>query len=476
MKPQRFVTGAIIALALAAVGGCESTQIASGESALILRAGQDALQRAQDQRPSDPESYRTAIEYLEGAVRADQSNADARIGLGDAYFGLAHASDLGRADNYRHASDAYEAAASLARNQRSVDVEASARSSRARAQMALHELGTPVGASETAFLAAAISEYERAAALEPTAERYFDLADAYIEADRPTEADQAFTSGLGLAPDAEARAAALVAQAGVRETLGYPPQTVLGMLEEAMTAAPASAEVRVGLGKAYFGQSRFDQAAEQFRWVTDNLGAIDEDARAGESEARAEAYYYLSVIGLLGAPDVAAVDAAIANARAADRIGGGQFRYRRQVCLAHIMRGGASVSEGDIAEWCRGNDTPEGQLLSGMAHLRRAQHVSNVQYAANREAWLDQLRAARSDFTRGLDLASGLSGQARMLDWPDISEPLPTADLLEFGRAVIIEGCSNPLAEPDFQSEAPMEAVAGFFRRYRVFACRVSSQ
>ena len=245
----------------------------------------------------------------------------------------------------------------------------------------------------------------------------------------------------------------------VRETLGYPADAVLAMLEEAMNAAPDSAAVRVGLGEAYFNQSRLAQAEEQFRWVVDHPGAAGA-SRPGGTSPRAEAFYYLSVINTLGSPSAGQLNAAVADAREADRIGGGAFRYRRQACLAHIMRGGDSVTDGDVAEWCQGNDTPEGRLLSGMAHLRIAQHVPNVQYTDNRERWLDELRAARSEFTRGASLVAGLSPQERVLQWPGMPAPLPVADLLAFGGSVIIAGCSDPLAEPDFASEASTESIA----------------
>ncbi len=194
----------------------------------------------------------------------------------------------------------------------------------------------------------------------------------------------------------------------------------------------------------------------------------------GQPNPTAEAYYYLSVLDTLGSPSARALASAVSNAEAAVRAGGGDGRYRRQACVAHIMRG-EDPAEGvdlnsDLGEWCTGNaSTPEGLLLRAMSSLRLAQYAQN---AGNERSWEQHLRSARSDFQQG----AGLAPSSARLDWPG-RPALSMKDLLRFGDAVIYEGCSRRIPQtPDFTPEASSVAdLAAFYRSYRVFACRLQS-
>jgi hypothetical protein len=187
---------------------------------------------------------------------------------------------------------------------------------------------------------------------------------------------------------------------------------------------------------------------------------------SGGVSYQGEAYYYLSLLGL--SDPARNWEDVVRNAALAVQAGGGQFRHRALVCLAHIGRGGPDVRDGRDAVACEVDATPAGELLRGMYFIRQAQLVYTPQAAFDtpvRQRWLVALRSAQSAFDRGLALNPGV---ATLADWPSLpAETARVEDMLRYGK-YIVDFCSSAAAPSN-----PGVDGRAFFERHSALNCRV---
>jgi tetratricopeptide (TPR) repeat protein len=474
------------AFAFAGVAACETPSTSPGARAsaepactLATRArSSDALRliledadRALAEKSTA--GYERAIDRYRSAGADSRYRLNAYTGLGNAYLGLATAGAGSQTDNYRNASACFLQASALAS---AGEAKAAAHDGRAEALMALHTLAVPPPQGADRYIVAAIAEYDDAVDANATATRRFNLGRAYLQDNRRDDAARQFELGVSLAPQGRQRAEALVALADIVGA-GVPPAAeaddrALQALVDAVAADSTYTMARAKLGARFFERSNFSRARAELTPVVDPNAQVD-------ASARAEANYYLSVIDSLDSTSNTSLESAVTRAEEAVRLGGGVPRFRRQACLAYIVRGRPTSGDdpmgrlvADLANRCQGDVSPEGRLLSGMSYLRLAQYPNA---AGNSTTALTRFRSARTEFEQGLAAApTGGRVESRMLAWPG-QRAISVRDLLEFGTRVIVEQCVN--VEPNraaFPLETPgvgMGDLGGYYSAYRVFAC-----
>jgi hypothetical protein len=140
--------------------------------------------------------------------------------------------------------------------------------------------------------------------------------------------------------------------------------------------------------------------------------------------------------------------------------------HRNHACLAHIVRGGKSVTDDGMSNWCAASDgSSEGLLLRGMFYLRAAQFASPSLRPTLRDS-------AQFAFNQGLNVNAARSGPAAepTFAWPGAPKPPSIQVLLDFGKAVVV-GCGSQQTALTPLSAADASAAEGFFTFYRVFDC-----
>ncbi len=469
MGRQRVAMGTVAVLALVVAAGCTTT---SGSTPPA--AGGSALLTAARNATNDADKITLYRQVLAG----DAGNAEANTALGDIYIRQANSGSADRVGSLCSAQASYAAAAQGA----SGATRANALTRRADALLGLNQAGAQACAgtqdfrNNAAFRDGAIAQYQAAIAADGAPARHFALASAYTNAGMLEQADAAYTAGLGAGAAGAERAAGLAAQASVRSRLpGYSPEQIRATLEEAAAAGSSSPQVNLSLGEIYLSQRDLGQARQAFERVRAS-GATA--AGPGQANPTAEAYYYLSVIDTLDAPNAAKMAAAVQNADAAIDNGGRSARYQRQACLSYIMRGQVAV-EGDdavayadaLTENCAAaSGSPDELLLRAFSTLRLAQYNA----AAGQEArWRERLTSARSDLSAAVQATQNLSDSGRSLTLPG-RQPLWIADLQDYGARVInvcfgVPADPNDPFTPDRSARADIE---GFYRDYRLNICR----
>jgi hypothetical protein len=452
-----------------AAAGCELAPRARASTALRLNLDDADRELA----AMTSAGYERAIDRYRAAGADPAQALRAYTGLGEAYLGLGRAGTGSQSDNYRNASACFGRAAAAASGGAA---KATAHEGRAEALLALHTLGVAPRQGETDFLDAAILDYDAAVKAQETAARRFALGQAYLTDNRRGDAAREFERGVELAPAGRERAEALVLLADIVGA-GTPPASedddrALQALRQAVTADATYLSARAKLGERYFERSNYDSARTELNQVITSTGQIDPSARA-------DAYYYMSVMASLSGTNASSLQSAIDWAEEAVRVGGGVPRYRRQACLAHIVRGRPTSGDNplttlatNLSNQCTGDISPEGRLLSGMSYLRLAQYPNS---AGNSSQALTRFRSARTEFEQGLAAApTGGRAESRYVDWPG-QRAISVRDLLEFGTRVIVEQCVN--IEPN-RATFPLETsgigmgdIGTFYTAYRVFAC-----
>ncbi|HEX5006497.1 MAG TPA: hypothetical protein VFV70_05255, partial [Hyphomonadaceae bacterium] len=259
---------------------------------------------------------------------------------------------------------------------------------------------------------------------------------------------------------AATKAAFLITLADVQGQQPNRVEDVRKTLLDALAADPASVGSRVELAKNYFTQSVFGEAEKHFLQVVSSTGGATGAPPPGQTRFKADAYYYLSLIKARGG---AASKEAVDYADMAVRVGGSESPYREQACVAHILRGGPSVTDSNSI-WCAGSDQPEGLLLRGMFYLRHAQYAPATAKSISRDA-------AKFAFEQGLREAARGAPKPLSFTWPGASATPPAVrDLLEYGTGVV-EGCAGLSAQVDL-TQAQYDAASSFYQFYRVNDCK----
>lgn len=409
----------------------------------------------------DSPAAQRAVALYEKALRFEPRNLDLNLGLGDARLVIARsAPEVERVSWYSRARDAYAEAL----NAGPTGVKASA----ANAGLARSMRGM-------GQLREAIASYKAAAAGGATLRIGSELAETQVEYARGLNEGAEKQAAY---KDAEATYRALLAQPGLpaatkagflitlADVQGQQPNRVEDVrrtLLDALAADPTSVGSRLQLAKNYFTQSMFGEAEQHFLQVVSATGGATGAPPPGQTKVKADAYYYLSLIKARGG---AASKEAVDYADMAVRVGGSESPYREQACVAHILRGGASVSDSNSI-WCAGSDQPEGLLLRGMFYLRHAQYAPATAKSISRDA-------AKFAFEQGLREATRAGApppKPLSFTWPGAtSTPPAVRDLLEYGTGVV-EGCAGLSAQVDL-TQAQYDAASAFYSFYRVNDCR----
>jgi len=428
---------------------------------IYVRDGQAALQ-------GQTANLGIAIDSFQKALVVDPSALEAKLGLGRAYLALAATSTTGKRESYVSASASYDAATKTANERGLVKEEAEAREGRGQALLEQSRIAAAAGGGDASgLLQQAIDEYTKSAGLEPrNAGRQLKLARALDRAGQFDQADKSFEVAVSLLPQGALLSDALLELAAVKTKLSNArPEVIRATYERARTANPQSAKPGFEIGMSYYKQSLFADATREFQGVVDKTGGANGIPPPGELQYKADAYYYLSLIEArqVGSGPLSA--AAVLNADRAVLVGAPN-PPRNQACLAHIVRGGKSVTDDGMSTWCSGSDgTSEGLLLRGMFYLRAAQFASPSSRPILRDS-------AQFAFSQGLNVYAARSGAAPELTfaWPGAPKAPSIQVLLDFGKAVVV-GCGSQQTALTPLSAADANAAEAFFTFYRVFDC-----
>ena len=428
---------------------------------IYVRDGQAALQ-------GQTANLGIAIDSFQKALFVDPSALEAKLGLGRAYLALAATSTTGKRESYVSASASYDAATKTANERGLVKEEAEAREGRGQALLEQSRIAAAAGGGDASgLLQQAIDEYTKSAGLEPrNAGRQLKLARALDRAGQFDQADKSFEVAVSLLPQGALLSDALLELAAVKTKLSNArPEVIRATYERARTANPQSAKPGFEIGMSYYKQSLFAEATREFQGVVDKTGGANGIPPPGELQYKADAYYYLSLIEArqVGSGPLSA--AAVLNADRAVLVGAPN-PPRNQACLAHIVRGGKSVTDDGMSTWCSGSDgTSEGLLLRGMFYLRAAQFASPSSRPILRDS-------AQFAFSQGLNVYAARTGAAPELTfaWPGAPKAPSIQVLLDFGKAVVV-GCGSQQTALTPLSAADANAAEAFFTFYRVFDC-----
>jgi hypothetical protein len=385
--------------------------------------------------------------------------------------------------NYRAAYCAHAAVAGLAGSQ-NASLAADAQQARGDILMRLRAISNPSSELGSNYLTQAIRDY-REAVRAPNAARHFALGGALMARGNVAEANEQIRLGAAAQPanaqEAQAAVRAIVQLAGAEPA----PSDANALLERAIVLDPTSTSANTALGMR-LAQSDPVRAARLFNVAIN--GRNDSADHPGRNYL-AEANYHVAQREMLNGNWTAA----LSSGQAALRAGGAtDIKYGRLVCLAYIARGWTRQTE-DSTACAIDTSTPQGELVTMMHHLRRAQYL-NVRDAAGRDRILLQtperqqhqmeMIAVIQAYERanaGIANWTEAQRQAALQDWPAAGS-IPAADrdirqMLEFGRWVLAHECPGGARLPAYSSDGP-GTVRGrgreFFRRYNVSSCRAS--
>lgn len=429
-------------------------------ASVSLKAGQTAA------RDLTNSGQNTAINFYRIAVTANPRAVEADMGLGDAYTWLGDNATVNHNENYNNAvryyTDAINGSSDGAMQSRGYQ-------GRGKARVALSV--QPDGKNDPAMLRDAIADYNAAAGLEPKnpAPR-LNLARALSKAGQLAQASTAYSQATGLmSPDSAQASAALMELGDVKAKLNAPPGEVRAAYERAKIGNRESARPDLEIGKSYFSEavssgdngSLLVNASQALQAAINRAGGADAPPAPGETDVKADAYYYLS---LVSAKRGSLLDA-VKNADDAARVGAANPAYGLHACVAHIMRGGTSVGA-DNSLSCAGSDgTAQGLLLRGMFYLRNAQYVASAAKGISRDT-------ARFAFEQGMNAADRSTTPIALEDsfkWPGAPATPPIRNLLEYGKAkaAACQGLSSTLP----LSSSELRAAQSYFDFYHVEKC-----
>jgi tetratricopeptide (TPR) repeat protein len=413
----------------------------------------------------DTAAAQRAAGLYEKALRFDPTNLDLNIGLGDARLTIARsAGAVDRAGWFERARRAYQVALDSAPTG-SAAIAASV--GNARALRGLGQLREAIDAYKAARVAGATSNFVVSELAFTQVEFAASLQDGPDRQTAFRDAEQSFRTmlqqpGIG----ASDRASILMTLANVQEQQPGRTADVQATLLEAMAADPTSTRPALQIGMNYYAQSAYGDAAGYFQKVISQTGGAGGAPGPGQTEPRALAYYYLSLINDQrgAAAGAAALRAGVENADAAIGLGMSKSPYREQACVARILRGGTSVTTRDSSTACSVGEQPNGMLLLGLFNLRKARFVSTTLRPAALElaqVWFDQ-------GLREIDRTNGVTG-AEGIVWPGLTSPPSVRDMLQYGKAKVVS-CSGLSIDANLSLEQIQRAEA-FFEFYGVNDC-----
>lgn len=427
-----------------------------------------AVQLAQQVLPSmgDPRILDLAYDTCRAAAEGKKTyRFDAFRCMGEASARLAQAG-TNTEPNFRGAYCALQVAVDLAGRASSPPAKAelaAAHEGSARALVALAELSP---ASADSYSSAAVREYDNALRLEATPERHFELGQLYLTRDEPGKAEQQITKGASLAPKGSYTAGMLVDLAEVQVARGSSPEQVLEILTLAQKADAESVAVNGAMGIALFELDRAEEARAAFEKVVKTAPQEDEAGTTARNY-RAEAHYHLALLDARTAKSRASWKAVAQTAQRAIQAGGGDFRFRRLLCLSQIAHGAAAEAGG----WCQGSNTPEGQLLQGIYHLAQSQTVPSFVVrrnpTANEQRYREFVGQAKAAFANAANDGGTLS-------WPGLEAGPSMQDTVAFAEQLIEyrnDFCRNSrLLRPAEGNDTA--GARALFERYNVLECR----
>ncbi len=247
-------------------------------------------------------------------------------------------------------------------------------------------------------------------------------------------------------------------------------------LQQAVSAAPARSDdwvkAQYKLGQARFDHARHASSRAKLSEAESAFRAVIE-ASPGSSPGpfTAEAFYRLSLINAAEFQDNAHLDHAVYYAEAAVRADGGRPEYRRQACVASILRGGESVRSDANLGWCTATQSAEDHLFRGMFHLRQAQSIPNnhLDPISGLERYLSVLAAAQAEFEAGLSQTALDAGRQIQIEWPVWDYSGDLHGLLTYGAYDVVARCGRQGVRP--MDAAVVDSGEVFFGRFNVREC-----
>jgi len=192
-----------------------------------------------------------------------------------------------------------------------------------------------------------------------------------------------------------------------------------------------------------YAQQDLEAARRYFQQVIAMTGGPNSAPGPGETETKADAYYYLSLIsnrnGVAG--PVAELTDAVKYADEAVKLGASRTSYREQACISRLMRGGAALTPDTAVTACGSGDQAPGMLLLGMFNLRKARYVSTTLRPAAlqlAQVWFDS--GIREIDRTPAAVPSGRPERERgaNLKWPGVAGSPNVGVMLKYGRAKVI--------------------------------------
>jgi len=413
---------------------------------------------------TDASSAQRAASIYEKALRFEPGNLDLNIGLGSARVMIANsAAPADRPGWFERAGAAFNEALKAG----PTGAQAAAINlGLARSSRALGRLKDTVGYYKAAISYDPANRWAISSLAEAQSDYARSLAEGSAKVAAYSDAEQTYLAMYQQPGTSQAyKAAMLMIIAGLQTQQPGRTEDVRKTLLAAIAADPGSPRAPLQVGRILYGQSNFGDAANYFQQVVNLTGGSNSSPSPGDLDAKAEAHYYLSLINTQrgASSSSTALAAAVSNADAAVRLAASRSPYREQACIARILRGGASVLAPDASTSCAGNDQPDGMLLQGLFHLKRARFLSTTSRSAGLElaqVWFDQ---GLREIAR-----SGAPTEARF-KWPaSLLQPV-IRDMLQYGKAKVVS-CTGLSTDANLSIDQIRRAEE-FFRFFGVDDC-----
>ena len=427
------------------LSGSAKTSAKASLSAMATRLGQSA---AQGTSASDTAQ---AIRYFNIARGADAANTDAVLGLAHLYRRLGTGtSDVAQLQQAEAAyTDALSSASSDAQ-------KASAYSGRGATR---DQLATLLNTSREG----AIADYEAASQLANSSGTFIVLASACKDRSDWSCADSNYTKGIAALRAENAAPAsianALIAQAEVRAAMpSFGAADVRALLQQAANTAPGSATAVSALAQHDMENGNWAGAETGFK----RLVSMD---TTGSGVSKSMAYAQLGQ--LAASRPGGSLDQAIKYADEAVKLDSANAKFRREACLARILRGGSAVTAAENASACALGGTADAALIRAMFEMRKAQYAGANGAAQIRRSARDQI-----------DLALGMAQPGQMSDfnWPATSSlpPVKTQAVLLYLKEATLACGGNytfNLPNTDAITQADYTAARSFLDFYKSRLC-----
>ena len=412
---------------------------------------------AQDDPPPSVEAALGAITDYRDAAAISRFELPAHRGMGSVYRALATREPAGARTYLERAIEAYGDAVELGTPTAPVDARASDLEHLGTSLIALAPLtGRPGSQASLDVYADAAEALQDSVDLAPTPARYLSLGEARGAAGQYEASVAAYQTAIASLSGTE-KAKANLALVGILDKKGD-AAGALQLLKQIAAENADNPEVQYEIGSREFGKGNLNAALTALRPVVNSL----------QSNDAADAHYMISVAEVaLRKPDWQ--KRAFDHAERAVALNARDWTYKRQACLANILRGGKAVKNGSSLVRCPDIDTPEAKLLRGMYFLKQAQTMDVSAYdLASQTRWRSVLRSAEEAFLNGQDALQEDSDGERLVWFDDLQANVDLGSRLGQGLTVI-QRCNREITIGP--NDPAWRDLNAFFGYYGVLKC-----